>query len=696
MAYTTVMTMMKILEQKGYLNRKQVDRAYVYRPAQPKSRVIRAMVRDFVNRVFNGSAEPLLVHLIEDRRLTPDEIEEIRRLHRRAAVNPAHWLGNLAAWSAQAGVLIAAGSLAAWVFRLRAPRVRLAYGQALLAACLLLPAVEPWHAAPDSTRRDHHHAGGRPAPPDRAPAHTLPWRQALLIVLAAGCAARALWLAVGFGKLRRWRRTRQPSRRCPPRLDLLRAYCGAQRPVPDVAFHVGPGDVRAVGGRWWCCQASFAELPADTQEAIACHELLHVRRHDWIVTVAEQSVRAALWFHPAVWWLIGQVQLAREQTVDGEVVALTAQSHAVFERAAGHGRESAGDGSGAGHSVFAKAPPEESGGSALEGDHYVETYAHFVLRNQLRPVARGGLARTPHISATGRACSAGPGLSRTCCTASRRSIRGRRARSISKARSCWRFTSTPRATCPTRRFSAGRRSCAARRSQAVLQWHYSPKAMTLPTTTQVTMDFKLPKEGDRCHGWRKVALPQAHCHVEETSRSMVSRAAARDELLAALAAARRRHRGCGCHALGGERPCAILTIIWRVSESMANRGTLRIFLAPMRRAGDRAGVFQFAHRSDAEARFAWAAMCNRPSWCRKCGPFIRPEAKAQRIQGIVMLEAIIGKDGKVENLKVLSGDPLLAPAALEAVRQWQYQTTLLNGDPVEVVTQIDVNFTLSQ
>jgi BlaI family penicillinase repressor len=79
-AYTTVMTMMKILENKGYLNRKQVDRAYVYRPAQPKNRVIRAMVRDFVNRVFNGSAEPLLVHLIEDRRLAPDEIEEIRRL----------------------------------------------------------------------------------------------------------------------------------------------------------------------------------------------------------------------------------------------------------------------------------------------------------------------------------------------------------------------------------------------------------------------------------------------------------------------------------------------------------------------------------------------------------------------------------------------------------------------------------------
>src|ERR1700687_4166048 len=61
-AYTTVMTMMKILERKKFLKRTMADRAWVYRPAQPKGKVIAAMVRDFVNRVFNGSAEPLLLH----------------------------------------------------------------------------------------------------------------------------------------------------------------------------------------------------------------------------------------------------------------------------------------------------------------------------------------------------------------------------------------------------------------------------------------------------------------------------------------------------------------------------------------------------------------------------------------------------------------------------------------------------------
>ncbi len=83
-AYTTVMTMMKILEQKKYLKKSQVDRAYVYRPAQPKRLVIGAMVKDFVNRVFNGSAEPLLVHLVEEHDLSREELEEIARLRRKS------------------------------------------------------------------------------------------------------------------------------------------------------------------------------------------------------------------------------------------------------------------------------------------------------------------------------------------------------------------------------------------------------------------------------------------------------------------------------------------------------------------------------------------------------------------------------------------------------------------------------------
>ena len=82
-AYTTVMTMMNILEQKGHLAKTQEDRAYLYRSTKPRNQVIRGMVREFVNRVFNGSAEPLLLHLVEDRKLSEADIEEMRTLIRK-------------------------------------------------------------------------------------------------------------------------------------------------------------------------------------------------------------------------------------------------------------------------------------------------------------------------------------------------------------------------------------------------------------------------------------------------------------------------------------------------------------------------------------------------------------------------------------------------------------------------------------
>ena len=79
-AYTTVMTSLKTLEQKGHLKATQQDRAYLYVPARPKHQVIKEMVRDFVNRVFNGSGRPLVVHLLEDDQISESELREITRM----------------------------------------------------------------------------------------------------------------------------------------------------------------------------------------------------------------------------------------------------------------------------------------------------------------------------------------------------------------------------------------------------------------------------------------------------------------------------------------------------------------------------------------------------------------------------------------------------------------------------------------
>jgi protein TonB len=76
-------------------------------------------------------------------------------------------------------------------------------------------------------------------------------------------------------------------------------------------------------------------------------------------------------------------------------------------------------------------------------------------------------------------------------------------------------------------------------------------------------------------------------------------------------------------------------------------------------------------------------------------PVYPPLARQALIDGTVRFTAIIGGDGHILNLQLVSGHPLLVPAAQDAVRQWVYRPTLLNGTPVEVVTQIDVPFTLS-
>ncbi|HXO38483.1 MAG TPA: energy transducer TonB, partial [Candidatus Acidoferrum sp.] len=80
---------------------------------------------------------------------------------------------------------------------------------------------------------------------------------------------------------------------------------------------------------------------------------------------------------------------------------------------------------------------------------------------------------------------------------------------------------------------------------------------------------------------------------------------------------------------------------------------------------------------------------------RKVNPNYPPLARQARIQGTVVLHAVISKDGAIENLTLVSGHPMLAPAAIDAVKQWKYKPYLLNGEPVEVDTEVQVNFTLA-
>jgi protein TonB len=107
------------------------------------------------------------------------------------------------------------------------------------------------------------------------------------------------------------------------------------------------------------------------------------------------------------------------------------------------------------------------------------------------------------------------------------------------------------------------------------------------------------------------------------------------------------------------------------------------------------GVPSVPPAADGTKRITIGGNAQQAKLIRQPRPVYPPLAKQARISGVVHLAAVIGKDGNVINLAVISGHPLLIPSALEAVQLWVYQPTLLNGEPVEVSTQIDVNYTLS-
>lgn len=212
---------------------------------------------------------------------------------------------------------------------------------------------------------------------------------------------------------------------------------------------------------------------------------------------------------------------------------------------------------------------------------------------------------------------------------------------------------------------------------AILQWHYNPQAMTLPTTTQVTMNFKLPNGA--ADSRLAFALPPDFHGTLKSIQVDGLTAAARDELLSRLPA----HEGDAVNAdvmLSLEKSVRDFDEHLKVSLSPDEPHTLRIFLAPASAPG--------------AMKIRVGGNVQQAKLVTKVAPIYPAEAKAQGIEGLVRLEAILGKDGTVEHLEVLSGDPILAAAAMDAVRQWHYQTTLLNGDPVEVVTEVNCNFTL--
>ena len=238
---------------------------------------------------------------------------------------PSLWFHNLAAHSLQVALVVAAAMLLAWLMRLRTPAARLGYFQIVLLVCLALPFLQSWK--PPATARarvttnvSRNFVASRVDAGEPPASRPFPRAETVLLFTGAGIAVRSLWLILGFWTLRRYRRTSiafdplpQAAAEAQKCLTIPAEFRCSEKIQGPITFGRRPLVLLPMG---------YLEMAQRTQDAIACHELIHVRRRDWVATVFEELVLTASWFHPGIWWLIAQIRLSREQVVDHEVAGI--------------------------------------------------------------------------------------------------------------------------------------------------------------------------------------------------------------------------------------------------------------------------------------------------------------------------------------------------------------------------------------
>lgn len=242
--------------------------------------------------------------------------------------------GNLLRYFAQVLIIVAATEIGLRLMHPSSARLRLACWRLAIGVCVLLPFAPlrerlPIAIAPAATTL-HLSLSGHALTADLArlwmsrvaaglnsAAAYLPW------LLLAGLVARAAWLGLGFIRLARLRAESHGHDCDDPDVDTLKR---ALAPHADVRWH--DATTQPVTFGLWrpivLLPRRVADLPREARRAILCHELLHVARRDWAWMLAEEALRTALWWHPAIWWALAQVHLHREETIDAQVVAITA------------------------------------------------------------------------------------------------------------------------------------------------------------------------------------------------------------------------------------------------------------------------------------------------------------------------------------------------------------------------------------
>lgn len=593
-------------------------------------------------------------------------------------MNGDYLLSNLAAYSAQVAALVALGTALFYLLRLEVPRLRHAYWRALLALCLMLPLLQPW-------RTREVPAAPAPAGVVTAQAVTLnvdvvtgrvtsnapvDWPAIAVRVLLAGTAFRLLWVGVGLWGLRRLRDagvTAEPSEYAD-----LKAAVGA----PAEIRYVRGVDQPVAFGAWRpviVLPDALRDHPADVQRAVVCHELWHVKRRDWTWLLVEEGVRAALWFHPAVWWAISRIHLTREEAVDAAVVATTGQRRVYAEALM----------------AFADAAPLTPAAAFSRRRHLVTRIlliSKEAVMSSKRIVVSCVAMAAALAAGSWYAVQAFPlqgGAVATAPTPGQRVAGPLTAIVVQPAGPVEQKARpiTPENPIPRRTYSVPvQRPSGAEPWSGLLMVRITLDASGNVAEARNLADLPLaaapylsaaigalrqwrydpPAEAPISFGVRVTVLPTGDIVALQSGQG--------EQPFVAVGAAR----------AGGARGGRVGTPGGVVGGVVG--GVPGALVPPPPAPG-------------APIRVGSGVM--PPAKTRHVNPEYPAIAQSARVQGVVIVELFITPEGTVQDARILRSIPLLDQAALDAVRQWEFTPTLLNGQPTPIIMTATVQFTLS-
>ena len=625
-------------------------------------------------------------------------------------------LANLAAWVVQTSVVVLVALLAMRLLRLQPASVRYLCLRVLLLLCLALPLLQPriQPAGPKGTgataSTDLTATAVRTAAPQSL-ASTLPVSLpgAMLTVIAAGALLRLCWIAAGFFRLRGLRRAGVVAPPSGDYAELTRIVTGAA----TVRFVPGLGQPLTFGFRTpvILLPQSLLDQPASIQRAVIAHELWHVRRRDWLWTVCEEVLRSVFWFNPALWLLLSRIQSTREEVVD-ELSILTTGSRRSYADALLLFADSA---RWFGVTAFARRRHLLhrlvliSKEAVMSARRVVATAAAvaalslgagwysvqaFPMQGQSAPGTRikaipGPLEQqakdvTPENPVPRRTYQVPPDdpfagdpdafavvtVRLTLDAAGQvaeyrptdvilREPNGRFSRFANQSRAddriAWVMLGSSRPATDGRGDLVSNLVSSAAR--AVEQWQYAPPYQA-PLSFDATVTFgNAPPPPP-------APAPPARAPMPPPPPPATSFRPGR---------------------IGAAPPQPPPTVSDRPGMPPPPP-------APPARSSASGRYVEDPAISDGALRVG--GQIKPPTKIKNVNAVYPPDAMEQKVQGVVILEARIEPDGTVSRTRILRSIPMLDDAAAEAVRQWAFTPTLLNGQPVPLVMTVTVNFTL--